>query len=560
MPDSGSRDVAQSDAEPAGALATTETATTAGAPEGPGCPPDTVGGGGTGLSTGPGRSSEQCASAGPDLPLPGMGFSPKEAGCLTETPHHLEEDGPEHPGTSGDVHRTDVGAGFPCSASVRRDHAVATAAESSGRQGVLADGSSLRLQHLGPHGGQPEGTQSSPIQPGQSTEQKLSAETWQGQKQREIEPGPADQLTADRAFDREALLEFIAHARLINTGNWCFANSATYSLLWSTLTISDFTRHVWGVHCNTLHDFVPKFQGFSGDLTNEPWFNQILQCWGRAGPDQLGQISQQDAAEFVSSWLEIMQSSAFDMRWGRRLEAEGTVHKVDESADSLPLFLQFAPIHTHLPRCALSDLIQVWHLADGMKAALLSASTCICVHIARCIRDPRTSKVSKRNTVIDTEVDCLVPMFTADTLRCGLVEYTIVAIQAHLGGDAHGHYRTALRIQPTVTQGPSPSTWLITDDGQAPAPVWSLPNWLQRNATVMWLVRSDGMTLPQYADPIAANRDRASVEVMLSLLKPLDQDRLILHAPSLWLIDHCPGHAPWHPQGVPRAGRVSAPL
>jgi len=322
--------------------------------------------------------------------------------------------------------------------------------------------------------------------------------------------------------DRELLLDIVAHAALTNADNWCFANSAVYSLLWTTLSISEFSSLTWGLHCNTLHDFVKSLQHSPGVLPSESWFQQVLQCWGRYDSDNPGRISQQDAAEFVSSWLQTMNSPAFDMRWERRLESEGTTHMVDESANTLPIFLQFAQIHTHLPRCALSDLFQVWHLADGMKAALLNASTCLCVHIDRCVRDPQTDRIQRCTTVIDTEVDCLVPKFLDDQLTTGLIEYTIVAMQAHLGGDAHGHYRTAIRMQPTVTQGPSPSTWLISDDGHPPTPVWTPPEWMLQNANILWLIRSDSMTLHRYADPVASSDFSGSVAEMLALLKPLD--------------------------------------
>lgn len=324
-----------------------------------------------------------------------------------------------------------------------------------------------------------------------------------------------------RRCSRDLMLDFLAHAVLTNSCNWCFANSATYSLLWTTLSTSDFDSSTWGVHCNTLHDFVSTLTTTPGVLSNEVWFQQVLQCWGRSDPDNPGQIFQQDAAEFVSAWLQIMKSPAFDMRWERRLEMEGAVHKIDESADTLPIFLQFAPIHTHLPRCALSDLFQVWHLVDGMKAALLAAPACICVHIDRCIQDNVSNRIQRCATVIDTEVDCLVPQFLDEGMACGLVEYTIVAMQAHLGGDAHGHYRAAIRIEPTVTSGPSPSTWLISDDGKQPAPVWTLPEWMMQNVTVLWLTRTDVLSLHRYADPIAPAPDVNSMTAMLALLQPL---------------------------------------
>ena len=140
-------------------------------------------------------------------------------------------------------------------------------------------------------------------------------------------------------LESETLLDMMAHARFANTDNWCFANSAVLSLLWTTLSVRDCTFSFWGEHCNTLHTFIHKIHQQPGVLTDESWFQEVLQCWGQHDPDNTGHISQQDAAEFVSHWLHVMQSKAFDMRWERRIEADGHAHKVDESASALPLFL-----------------------------------------------------------------------------------------------------------------------------------------------------------------------------------------------------------------------------
>lgn len=94
-------------------------------------------------------------------------------------------------------------------------------------------------------------------------------------------------------------------------------------------------------------------------------------------------------------------------------------------------------------------------------------------------------------------------------------------MQAHLGGDAHGHYRAAVRIHPTVTQGPAPSNWLLSDDWQTPVPIWNVLHWLLQHATVFWLVRSDSLQLHHYADPVQSAPDHTSVDAMLALLKPL---------------------------------------
>ena len=512
--------LALTEPDPADTVATASAETPASAAEGPAGPPDTIGRGTTGLSSGSGRPDEQGDPAGHDMPIPRLGSSTETTAGLQAASDLPEEDGSEHSRAPRDEHRNDVGPSVSCPAAVGGHHPLAPSIEPESRQGVLADAGSLRLEHLGSHGGQSQSSQSTSVQSGKSVEQGLESATLQGQEQRQIGHCLPDQLTMQRTFEREMLLDMVAHARFANVDNWCFANSAVLSLLWTTMSVRECTLSFWGLHCNTLFDFVHKLHSQPGVLSQETWFNEVLQCWGRHDPENPGHISQQDAAEFISTWLHAMQSPAFDMRWERRIEADSIVHKVDESASSLPLFLQFAPIHVHLPRCALSDLVQVWHLADGMKAALLASTACICVHIDRCVQDPQTSGVGRCMTIIDPEVDCLFPIFLDETIACGLIEYTIIAMQAHLGGDAHGHYRTAVRIHPTVTQGPAPSNWLLCDDWQQPVPVWNLPDWLLRTCTVLWLVRSDSLQMHNYADSVQQAGDTKSIDAMLALLKP----------------------------------------
>ena len=93
-------------------------------------------------------------------------------------------------------------------------------------------------------------------------------------------------------------------------------------------------------------------------------------------------------------------------------------------------------------------------------------------------------------------------MFQSDRLETDMIEYTVVAAQAHVGTDSAGHYRTALRILPSVTKGVVPSAWLLCDDGTSPAPVWMLPRWFLQHIIILWMVRTDLVDLHCYADAV----------------------------------------------------------
>ena len=106
-----------------------------------------------------------------------------------------------------------------------------------------------------------------------------------------------------------------------------------------------------------------------------------------------------------------------------------------------------------------------------------------------------------------------MPVFSADTLHCVNVEYHVQAVTAHLGADQAGHIRAALRLAPSIVQEIHPANWLLTEDWQQPTAVWEVPNWMKRNSTMFWLVRSDLLQLwrfrPHHVDTAAlAMRDQ----------------------------------------------------
>ena len=208
------------------------------------------------------------------------------------------------------------------------------------------------------------------------------------------------------------------------------------------------------------------------NLANEEWFTAVLETWGRSQMEALNhQISQHDAAEFVSSWMDQLCLSIFDMRWERRLENGVNIELIDESARTYPLHLQFTPFQLTLRQSSLQSLITHWHQVDGMVAALLAPSDCVCIHIERCVAMDEPPYVKRCTVAIDPEEDCTIPLFSTEGLAVELLEYSVVAVQAHVGSDQAGHYRTALRILPSVTQGVLPSAWLLCDDARPPEPV-----------------------------------------------------------------------------------------
>ena len=503
-------------AAPSSTMAAPEAAPVQRSPGGPADPIDTVGGIGSSVATGEGSLAEQRAPPGQDLPIPGVGHGSKEAGGEQTAGHFFAEDGSERSGAHRDEHGGELGSGLPCPTAIGGHDTMEADSQHEGRSGVWTSEVPMRLQHLGSHGDKPEGSHADTELPGHTADQVPQLENTEGPRQGQEEMNSSPSRSWDQ-FTRGKLIDVVAHAKMANPNNWCFANSALTAFLWCTLSLRDFDPSFWGGHCNTLFDFLMSLEVSTGDLSSETWFQDVLRCWGRLEEiSDAGSISQHDAAEFISSWLHQLGTQPLDMRWERRMTDAAATHLIDESTATLPIFLQFSEVLTHIPRCTLTDLFKVWHEADGMVAALTHPSQAVCAHIDRCTQ---TAQILARcSTIIDPDAECVIPMFSHDDLRCEELEYSCVAMQSHLGTDRAGHYRTAIRIRPTVTRSTLPCAWLLCDDWAAPTPVWELPRWFLQNVTIMWLVRGDCHQLPEYADSVQLSAQPNAVDAMLALL------------------------------------------
>ena len=473
-----------------------------------------AGGGRPSVTIGAHGSGEQHPPGGHDLSLPGLESPAEEAGGGLSVSHHPEEDDPEHTGAAGDVHRSLPHQGLPCPSpfGTGDDHSVEATDEHTSGQRVSADAVPVREQHLGAHGHQSEGAQSDTQRPGCPVGTSASAAEGTGE----------DEDWEGLIPDRLTLLTILTRAQLANPNNWCFCNSTVLAFLWVTLTLGNFHGVFWGKQCNALYDFVLRLSHATGNLSTETWFHSALQRWGRSELNQhLGSISQHDAAEFIGSWIHQLNTTAFKMRWERRVEENGQICLVDSSADHLPLFFQFfTQLQTRISTTDVSALASTWRQVDGMVAALTQPTLCVCIHIDRCIQQTAQSEVTKCATAITTDEECLLPVFTSPGLTVEFLEYSPIALQAHVGGDGAGHYRTAIKVQQTVIQEIHPANWLLCDDGTAPQPVWELPDWFRSNITLMWLVRTDCAHPYSFQDR-EIQSSSPSVTVILDLLQQL---------------------------------------
>ena len=453
----------------------------------------------------PGHAGEHPATRS-HLPVSRVGCPESSPpGELTDAPV-AEKDDSEHPGTGGDVYRSKPGTGLLLTPQDGEHAAVAPADEYSCGPPVPAHEESGGLGDLDAPSCLPEGPHTDTECSGSAvgTVHGFAASEDQGQGQRQADEAGTMTMPSITTSSSH-MLDCLAHGSLANPDNWCFANSAVLAVLWSFLSLSIFDVAFWGDSGQQICRFISRLSSTPSNLTYEHWFSNLLQSWGR--PDILQSvhsISQHDAAEFVSHWFQQLGNDVFNMAWERRMENAERTHVVDESSSSLPLMFQFDSVTLQLRQFSLDTLCTSWHQADGMIAALTYPARGLCIHVDRCVKPAEDEPVHRCLIPVDCEDSCAIPVFQHHGLDVDLVDYTITAIQAHTGTDNSGHYRTAVRIRPTVSRGILPAAWLLMDDWMTPTPVWMLPRWFVQHANVFYLIRNDVLSLHEYADSIAS--------------------------------------------------------
>lgn len=197
----------------------------------------------------------------------------------------------------------------------------------------------------------------------------------------------------------------------------------------------------------------------------------------------------------------------------------------DHSHGYMPLLLQFTPDLLMQDTCTFAQLVQTWHQANGMKAALMRAAPVICVQIDRLCTN-QTGQIEKCSCAINLDSKMSLPVFCDDSLQCAMISYTLVSAASHFGIDAAGHYQAILKMQPTVAGNARPVQWLATHDNAQPVATWRLSPTLCQNITVAWFVRSDCLCLPLIPNCCAANETTDARATMAQIYELLRTDEM----------------------------------
>ena len=427
------------------------------------------------------------------LPKSSLGLSGTEVDTGQEAANQCAEDVP----TFGGAFRDDVGSGvggeIPCltvSSRFAEDHTMAAPAELAQRQAVRIDvPTGLQLDMDGAGGfheaAYPTGdtTCIHPSIPDGQTE-------GQGQGQRHnLQEDRSTMTGGSLSFaQRAALILGLSRLALTNDSSWCFANCAFQGLMWTLLSQLGTDDMMGGLQFAELERLILEHSDTPASLKETSWVQLFLPTWGLAQ-------GQQDSAECTHCLLTWLCTTAFDMRWERRLETADGLQTVDSSAAHKPIVLTITHEMEFAGHATLPKMLSDWHQEYSMRAALREASTCLCLQVDRFYQNIHGS-ITKSQCSISLEREVSMPVYAADGMSVDRIGYLPVAGTAHLGSDGAGHCRAALRLQPAVGCDGHPANWLLTQDAQRPTPFWQLPDWFMQNLQVVWLVRTDCLQLP----------------------------------------------------------------
>ena len=219
----------------------------------------------------------------------------------------------------------------------------------------------------------------------------------------------------------------------------------------------------------TLYDLAPFDALFPGD------------DWGIWEKDR-----QNDLTDFTSHILMQMAPQFVNHAWVTQPALlhnfEGTGLQDEKGHRLQPVTLSL--FDTALDRCTLTELIQHWHDSSGLCRSFSEASAVICFAIDRVV-PPHNHKCMQ---LVDIQNGYLqIPHFNIDSQICWK-RYRIAALAFHVGMTAsRGHWRAALFHS---------NRWFIYDDGKLPEQMSELPNEIQRQVHLIWMIDADLVRTP----------------------------------------------------------------
>lgn len=303
-----------------------------------------------------------------------------------------------------------------------------------------------------------------------------------GERQRQIQA--QQQTLSQENAQADYYRRLVLHANFLNNDSWCYMNAVWYVFLWGAAAARNFQSDHWGQHASTIQAMLTAVSREPALLNDLRAIAAIHNPWIAEQGNQ-----QSDATEFLQYLLQQLALPQVDNTWERRVVTNQGVEPDDQNVLNAPINLQMTIAHMNMTFTTLQPMIDSWSGDRGMVTALMNGKGQCCFTIDRNVQTVDKGTVLKCRVGVGLEEALRLPAFEADGMSLTYREHTVISAAAHLGGGvARGHYRAALKI--------NPSTWCITDDGAPPALVGELPTWFAQNATVLWTCPRDQILWP----------------------------------------------------------------
>eukprot|EP00438_Fugacium_kawagutii_P000664 Skav222316 [mRNA] locus=scaffold1249:215100:218544:- [translate_table: standard] len=350
-------------------------------------------------------------------------------------------------------------------------HPLADADQPPMQRGLAADGGPQSVLDLDSDWMQLQTTFPDTVQAGGGFDSSSVPTTLQGSLQGQQGPqglceGPTRQQRRRLTPSRDALCAWMMRVSFLNSDSQCYFNSALAAWFWAHLSLQDWRPSFLGdaAQC-LLGELGAATDTF--DWGTSTWLAPLLRRWGLTG-------RQADSAEFSQMLLSYTEATHLTQFWQKRRESDGIlIHEHFVHLDLIRLLFPDDPFHTS-DTIELTALFEHWVQDDGMRAALISAPSLMCVHLSRYANDEDNRMFPVRLTV-QTADGVQVPWFpNPDSLHIDWHHMEVISMICHLGvNHTSGHYRAALRCRNEDNE----FAWLLTEDNCPPQLVATLPNW-----------------------------------------------------------------------------------
>lgn len=279
------------------------------------------------------------------------------------------------------------------------------------------------------------------------------------------------------------------------------------STLWGLLSWIDFDPVQLRVGDFSLCHFMKDAMGQPTSLSDHPWFQSMMTEWS-------GGEGQADAAEFTALLLKSMPLQGLRFCWEKCWTVSTNPLQVErfDSGDSLtPIVLQF-PDHL-AEQLTLQALLDSWMQDSNMCSALTHPSPVLCFQLDRFRKED--GELQKIWTSLQRCSHCHIPFFTDSRDAVTKIAYVVVAVILHRGDEELGHYQSMLRVGPMQAaevmfsrRSMDHTTWLLTDDGVPTKVSQGWPTRAGKTVAVLWMCRSDAVSLPDAPLPREEAHDR----------------------------------------------------